>query len=84
MATVKYPKIHVQLSGEDSNAFNLISIVSKAIRSSAADRPYGGDNPEFETALEAGYAAAEFTARCVNAESYDEVLLFASKTVNIS
>lgn len=84
MATVKYPNIHVQLTGEDGNAFNIIGTVARAIRSSAADRNYGGDNPEFETAQEAALAAEEFTARCMNAESYDELLRFAAKTVNVS
>ncbi len=28
----KYPEIEVQLTGEDGNAFNLMGIVSKALR----------------------------------------------------
>ena len=32
MMDTKYPDIHVQLSGQDGNAFNLMGIVNRALR----------------------------------------------------
>ena len=38
---VKYPNVTVQLTGQDRNVFNLISIVSRALKS------VGGDSEAF-------------------------------------
>lgn len=32
MVTVKYPEIHVKLTGNDGNAFNLLGIMQKAFK----------------------------------------------------
>lgn len=36
-STLEYPNVTVQLTGEDSNAFNLIGLVSAAIREQHGD-----------------------------------------------
>jgi len=35
---VKYPDVEVQLSGEDGNAFNLVGLVLRALRSAGVDK----------------------------------------------
>ena len=38
MTEIKYPEIEVQLSGEDGNAYAIMSAVSKALRRSGVDK----------------------------------------------
>ncbi len=40
MAEPKYPDIHVQLSGEDGNAFAIMGRVKTALRRAGADQEY--------------------------------------------
>jgi len=37
-SSVKYPDVEVQFSGEDGNAFNLVGLVLRALRSAGVDK----------------------------------------------
>lgn len=66
-ATVTYPDIVVQLSGEDGNAFNLIALVRRAMRD------HGVPSEKIDA----------FTAEARKTKSYDDLLQFLMKTVNV-
>lgn len=67
MSQVKYPDAYAQLTGEDGNAFNIITIVRRAIK----DADYGYE------------AALEFSQTAMDCESYDDLLRLCDETVNI-
>jgi len=64
---VTYPNITVKLSGEDGNAFNIIGVVSRGMRT--------GDVPLKEVKL--------WKKEAMHRGSYDELLQFCMNTVNI-
>lgn len=64
----KYPDVEVALVGEDGNAFNLIGLVSKALRRAKYPRE------EID----------EFAKMAMSCESYDELLQNIMRTVNVT
>lgn len=74
--TVTYPNVTVQLTGEDGNGFVIIARVGKAIRQS-----FGTDS---FADREAGRAAEKaFRDEAMRSESYDALLAFVMRTVEV-
>lgn len=65
--SVKYPDVHVQLSGRDGNAMLIIGRVAAALRQQVS-----------------GSAADEFAREAMDCDSYDELLAFVQRTVEVS
>ena len=66
-----YPGVTVRLTGGDGNAFGIIGAVSRAL--TLAER--AGDVP--------ADAGAKWTQAALRAESYDELLRLARRTVTV-
>jgi hypothetical protein len=65
---IKFPHVHVQLSGEDGNVFSIIGQVTQALRK-AGCAPSDID---------------EFLKQVQSSESYDDALLAVMQWVNVS
>ncbi len=65
---VKFPEVHVQLSGEDGNVFSIIGRVSQALRRA------GCTPSEIET----------FQNQVRSSQSYNEALSVVMQWVNVS
>lgn len=72
--TVKYPHVKVQLTGQDGNAFAIISRIRRAILNTPG--PHGGYGRSMA-------AASQWVQEATECGSYDELLALAMETVTV-
>ena len=75
MTDIAYPNVHVQLSGEDGNAFSILARTSMAVR--AHLRNEGHDSNEIDTIVQS------YTDEATSAD-YDHLIQTTMRWVNVS